>query len=294
MALGRRRKLQQAVTKIHAAHIGVEGAISSREEDMAVGVGSRRAAGLPDSTETTVGGSAPNRLLLECVDIVGHDPAVIRPVVAVGCPADVDVPIAEKQTGALIISQAIERDSPSHRTVAAAGHSALNLNRTAELFGACGHVEGMQPLHERPALVLLLGDHIQGAGHCIYDGRSGDANLRVDVFAIYVFTEDSGDAGRRVYQALVPKWLRIAAGFAARVKGIDAVVLRCHINNAMNALPRDTDVWQIKGLGIDKSIHRLRENLGELTGVYIAECESGLFGIPPLARVVVVISRDRD
>src|SRR5205085_10661586 len=41
-----------------------------------------------------------------------------------------------------------ERDSPSHRTVAAAGHSALNLNRTAELFGACGHVESMQRSEE--------------------------------------------------------------------------------------------------------------------------------------------------
>ena len=127
-----RADLDEAVAEVPSARVSVERPVAGQRVEVADRIGRQSSAGLPDSGEAAVGRGVVDHDLLQARRVVAEDPAVIRTLIAVRRPRDVDGAVIEEQAGALIVRPRVERDVVLRvAPVAGAGHARLNDERAA-------------------------------------------------------------------------------------------------------------------------------------------------------------------
>ena len=236
--------LYEAVSIVDTSGIGVEGPVARHEVDVSGGVGGQTSAAHPDARAFTVGGDAEGHHLLESRCVIAQNPAVVRLVVSVGRESDVNHAVAQEQCRPLVLQKGMERQLSALRSHTGPRHTCLNHHRPAELLGAGSDIESMQPLHiVRIATddFLGLGDHVQRVARRINHRGAGDADLGSDIATLArIVGGNGGNAGGRIDEAYVPQ--RIAAQ-SVGIEGIDAVMLRRHVDDIVEPLSRECSRW---------------------------------------------------
>src|SRR4029077_20668617 len=137
----RGREFHDAVAVVDASAAiwaNIECAVTSCEIGVEVRVTGESAATLPDASLNTIRRCVPDSHLCQRMCVIHHDPAVIRSVVAMGRPANHNLPVLQQESWALRLRAGIKRDGGT------AVPTALNLSLdhlgTAKFFRSRGYV----------------------------------------------------------------------------------------------------------------------------------------------------------
>ena len=170
----------------HGVGIGGGGriaAVPGHDEHSAVGIGGvvhlgrQTGAAHPDAAAAAVRAGAVDIDLLQRRGVVREDPPMPRPVVAHRTESDINDAVEQEKARALVMERRVEGQNPSAAPAAGAGHRPLDHDGGAELLGAGGDIESVQPKDVAGALGLGAGQ-IHGVGRQIYDRSSEDAQVQ--------------------------------------------------------------------------------------------------------------------
>src|ERR1700757_3060005 len=124
-------QIKNAVAVIHAARVRRRSrvvAVSGRRKHAAVGLGcriqlirSQASAGHPESASHAIGTRVVYTGLLQRRRVVSQNPSMPGTIVTVGSKPDVDDPIQQKQSRALVLPLRVEGQLAAHASIAGAG-----------------------------------------------------------------------------------------------------------------------------------------------------------------------------
>ena len=300
------RELQDAVTIGGLLRSGdVEGPVASRHIDAAGLIGGRAGAGHPDAAQSAVRRGVEDGDLVQRRGVVPDEPSVIRTVVAVRGPRDVDHAVQEQETASVVVPQGIEEDFVADAPGADAvdGGTAIprphaessisDGHRPAKLLRARGNVEGMEPLHIVGAVdsdFLRFRDDVQGPGLVVDDGSTGDADFGHHVTAFDdVNGGNSADSVGEIGEPDVPV---LAEAGVVGIERVDAVVLGGDEHDVATAPTGNVNIRHIQWLRVDVAVDRIREQPAERAGADIVRPQDGFVEILPRSRVVIVVGQD--
>ncbi len=198
----------------------------------------------PDAPEAAVRGGVEGGHLPEGGGVVAEDPAVAREGVAVRAEGDVHNTLGEQKRRAVELPERVEPDV-SIGIRADAARQCRDHHWPAELLGAGGDVEGVEPVHvARPVGRDLFGQglDVERAGCGVDHRRRGDPDLGREVVRAHIAGRDGchDDPGGRVGEkADLPERIGIGTRGVVRVEGVHAVVLGGDEHHLAGALPRD-------------------------------------------------------
>src|SRR5437867_3735632 len=89
--------LRKLFPKFLPPTVAVERAVPGERVQIARGIGRQAGARLPDTAQTAVGRGVVDHHLVQRGGVVAEDPSVVRPLIAVRGPRDVDGAAIEKQ-----------------------------------------------------------------------------------------------------------------------------------------------------------------------------------------------------
>lgn len=139
-------ELEQGVSIIAAAPRNIETAIARGGVNVAGAVGGNAGVAGPDAAVIGVGRNIDHSLLLQGLRIVSHDPSVIRPHIARGCPRKIDVAVRQQKSGARILAQRVEGHHAAGGSITLAGYRPVDFNRAAEFFDSVGDCQRVELL----------------------------------------------------------------------------------------------------------------------------------------------------
>ena len=220
---------------------------------------------------------------------------MVRALIAVRRPRDVDGAVIEQEGRALIVGARVERDVVLRVTpVARSEHARLDDERAAGPLGAVTNVERVQPLDER-AVLLGAGDEVHRLRQRVDDRRAADADVAGEVPVGAAGLADVGpeygnDAGCRVRVVDVPERCR-RRGIVG-VEGIDAVVVGGDVDDIPDAETRNVEAVYIEWLTIDLVVDGALEELAELADVDVRRRQHRFGKVRARPGGVVVLGRD--
>src|SRR5262245_58589807 len=115
---------------------------------------------MPYSSAFAIGRHATRKYPLKGGRVVAKDPSMVRLNVSMTPEPNVDDSATQQQRGTLILSKAVERQLPIHRSLSGTRHCGLQHDRTANFFGTCRNAQGVQSLD----VVGLASDDFLGLG----------------------------------------------------------------------------------------------------------------------------------
>ena len=98
-----RTDLDEAVPEIPSTHVAVERSVAGKRVQISVRIRRQSSARLPDAAQTAVRRRVVDHDLLQRRRVVAEDPPVIRALIAVRGPCDVDGAVIDEQCRALIL-----------------------------------------------------------------------------------------------------------------------------------------------------------------------------------------------
>ena len=272
----RRTDLDEAVPEVSSADVAVERSVARQRIQVAGRIGRQSSARLPDSAEAAVRRGVVDHDLLQARGVVAQDPAVIRTLIAVRGPRDVDGAVIEEQARALIVRSRVERDVVLRvAPVARAGDAGLDEQRAAGPLAAVAHIDRVQPLDERAAL-LRPRDEVHRLRQRVDDRRSADPDVagEVDVGAAGLADVGAGhgdDAGRGVRVVDAPQ--RRRGRRIVGVERVDAVVVCGDVHDIADAETGNVDALDVQRLRVDLVVNSALEELAELADVDVRRRE---------------------
>ncbi len=221
---------------------------------------------------------------------------MIRPLIAIRGPRDVDGAVFDQQSRALILGARVERDVAVRvASVARAGHARLNQLRAARARGAGRDVDRVQPLREHA--VLFRARHEVHRARGLIDRSGADDADVVDEVAIGatgladVGALERQDVGRRIRVGDLPQ--RRGGRRIVRVERVDAVVVGRDVDDVADADAGYGHAGHVQRLSVDLVVDRALKELAELTDVDGGRGQDGLIEIGAGAPVIVVLRDDR-
>ena len=290
-----RTDLDEAVAEVPPAGVAVERSVSRQRVEVAGRIRRQPAAGLPDAAEPSVRRRVVDHDLLKARRVVSQDPAVVRALVAVRGPGDVDGAVIDQQAGSLIVRPRVERDVVLRvAAVAGPGHAGLNDDGAAGPLAAVANIERVQPLHER-AVLLRPRDEVDRLGRRIDRGRAANPDVAGEVDVGAAGLTDIGarhrqDAGGRVRVGDAPQ--RRRSGGIVGIERVDAVVVGRDVDDVPDADAGDVHAVDVQGLPVDLVVDGPLEQLAELADVDVGGREDRFRQVRAGPRRVVVLRDD--
>src|ERR1700739_2643397 len=155
-----RAKLQERVTIISSARIVcVEIAVACQQIDIALGIGRRASPGHPDAAAPAVNGVVEDADLGKSGSAVADQPAMIKVLVVVACPANINNSVQEQEPRALLLHLRSESDGAVDIVVPRAAYGRRNHHRRVGTLLPRGYVNRMQSLDDRACSQALCHSH---------------------------------------------------------------------------------------------------------------------------------------
>src|SRR5262249_3427510 len=120
-------------------------------------------------------------LVLHIGSAISYNPAVIRTVVSMRCPAHVNYAVEQSQARPLVFNKDIKRNISTRRPVSGSRRASADLDWSAELLITGHEIDRMQALVENRSRALRLTYHVEGVGAAVDDRGACDSNLWRDV-----------------------------------------------------------------------------------------------------------------
>src|SRR5437588_3075114 len=125
----------------------VKSAVAGNKINVAISVGGRRTAALPDAAQAAIWSCVEDALSLEGLGGVAQYPAVIRAIVAMGCISDVHDAIVQQKAGTIHLAQSIERNvAIGIMAIAGARDNRLNDHWAAKFLRARTEIQSVEPM----------------------------------------------------------------------------------------------------------------------------------------------------
>src|SRR6267154_444223 len=152
---------------------------------------------------------------------------------------------------------------------------------------------------------FCLSDHVERAGGWVDHRCAGDADDRndvdlvADVCAVHHASACSGPV-RGVKKSDAPKWGSIGGWrIAVGIESVNAVVLggdEYHVvlRASLGCAGAHGYSWNIKRLRVNVAVHRVGEELSELTGTHIGRREDSFTGVGAGTGDIVMLREHRD
>src|SRR2546421_10332694 len=109
---------------------------------------------------------------------------MVRSPIAVRSPADIDNPIDQRQSPALVLLLRVESHDSIYAAVTGPRISRGNHHRAIRALEASGNVEGSQTLHIAGAVFFGPHHDIERARRRINDGRADDTHVAMKILVI--------------------------------------------------------------------------------------------------------------
>src|SRR5262249_7678093 len=148
----------------------VEGAVSGGEVKVTGRIYSRCGTRHPDSALARAGvwsGIENRELVLHIGSAISYNPAVIRTVVSMRCPAHVNYAFEQSQARPLVFNKDIKRNISTRRPVSGSRRASADLDWSAELLITGHEIDRMQALVENRSRALRLTYHVEGVGAAV-------------------------------------------------------------------------------------------------------------------------------
>src|SRR5271165_7245492 len=225
------RKFLDGIAVVNSSRVYVERPVAAGVIDVTRRVSGQPAAALPHSTAVPIGGYVVDHRLLQGSGVIAHDPSVIRMVITMRSPGDVDHAVVQQQAWTLTFIEREEGHRASGRAIARSWHASRDRNRAAELLRARRNVKRVQALIVVRTILFRIYDHIHRTGRLVDDRCAGNADLDRNVATLPRITTGNG-RDIRAEEADMPQ--RIVAQ-SVSVEGIHTVVLGRNIHDVMGA-----------------------------------------------------------
>src|ERR1700719_437784 len=266
-------EFHSAVAIVGTACGGVKRSIARQEVKIAATIRCWRTSAHPDAASRVgdgphmVGSRVKNstRYLRQRGCVIPDNPAVIRIVVLVRSPGDINNSIDQSETGPLMFVSRIERYLAAYHSVSSSGdgYGVVDRNGADRLFISVRQIQRVEALEKREWTCNgRLADNVERVGAGIDDRRAGDTGFGSDIAKASAYQAPGTGRHRsftrraamsRVDQIGMPKRyarIRIAVG----IKSVNAIVL-CGDDDDVVHGAANGEVGDPQWLGVDGAVH---------------------------------------